>query len=102
MKSIATALALLSLTTLPLLAKEPACCAGSKMKMDCSQMFDQMNLTAEQKATLEKAQAKCQADGCTKENMDQFMKTAKGVLTPEQFAQLQSKCAKAGHAGKKS
>ena len=102
MKSIVASLLFLSLTTLPLLAKDPACCAGSKTRVNCSHMFDKMNLTAEQKTKLETAQAKCQADGCTKESLDEFMKTAKGVLTPEQFAQLQSHCAKAEEAGKKS
>jgi len=85
-----------------LLAGDSACCTGSKAKMECSQMFEKMDLTAEQKSKLEQAEAKCRADGCSKESMEEFMQTAKDVLTPEQFAQLQSHCAKAEEAGKRS
>ena len=73
-----------------------ACCAGMSAdgKMDCSKAFSQMNLSPEQKSKLDAAQADCQKGGCTEESLQNFMQTAKGILSPEQYAQLETKCAK--------
>ena len=67
-----------------------ACCAG----MDCSKAFAQMNLSPEQKSKIDAAQAECQKAGCTEESLEKFMQSAKGILSPEQYAQLKTECAK--------
>ena len=73
-----------------------ACCAGRSAdgKMNCSKAFAQMNLLPEQKSKLDAAQAECQKAGCTEESLENFMQTAKGILSPEQYAQLKTECAK--------
>ncbi len=73
-----------------------ACCAGKSAdgKMNCSKAFAQMNLSPEQKSKLDAAQAECQKAGCTEESLENFMQTAKGILSPEQYAQLKTECAK--------
>ena len=73
-----------------------ACCARKSAdgKMDCSKTFSQMNLSPEQKSKLDAAQAECQKGGCTEESLKNFMQTAKGILSPEQYAQLKTECAK--------
>lgn len=69
-----------------------ACCAtGAKMD---SVAFSQMKLTAEQKAKMDALVEKCNKDGCTKESMAAFMKSAEGVLSKEQMATLKTECAK--------
>ena len=72
------------------------CCAGKSAdgKMNCSNAFAQMNLSPEQKSKLDAAQADCQKGGCTEESLKNFMQTAKGILSPEQYAQLKTECAK--------
>ena len=72
------------------------CCArkSDDGKMDCSNAFSQMNLSPEQKSKLDAAQADCQKGGCTEESLKNFMQTAKGILSPEQYAQLETECAK--------
>jgi hypothetical protein len=84
-----------------LLAASPAfagdaCCAHKSAagKMDCSKAFSQMNLSPEQKSKLDAAQAECQKGGCAEESLEKFMQTAKGILSPEQYAQLKTECAK--------
>jgi len=73
-----------------------ACCAGMSAggKMNCSKAFAQMNLSPEQKSKLDAAQAECQKAGCTEKSLENFMQTAKGILSPEQYAQLKTECAK--------
>jgi len=72
------------------------CCAAMSAdgKMNCSKAFAQMNLSPEQKSKLDAAQAECQKAGCTEESLANFMQTAKGILSPEQYAQLKTECAK--------
>ena len=72
------------------------CCARKSAdgKMECSKAFSQMNLSPEQKSKLDAAQAKCQKAGCTEESLENFMQTAKGILSAEQYAQLKTECAK--------
>jgi len=73
-----------------------ACCAGmsAEGKMNCSKVFAQMNLSPEQESKLDAAQAECQKAGCTEESLQNFMQTAKGILSPEQYAHLKTECAK--------
>ena len=79
-------------------AGDKACCAAgathAKNNKDCSQTYATLNLSAEQKAKMETAHAECTKGGCTKESMDKFMKSAEGILSPEQFATLKTECAK--------
>lgn len=84
-------------------AGDKACCvkqAKNESKMECAS-FANLNLDASQKTKLEGFQAKCQKTGCTKESMAEFMKSAEGVLSKEQFATLKSECNKM-HAGAKA
>jgi hypothetical protein len=77
-------------------AGDKGCCAAHAKngKMDCPQTYAKLNLSPDQKAKLEKLDAKCHRDGCTKESMDKFMKSAEGILSKEQFATLKAECAK--------
>lgn len=72
--------------------KDHACCATGE-KMD-SASFSNLNLSADQKAKMDALVQKCNKDGCTKESMDAFMKSAQGVLSKEQMAKLKMECAK--------
>jgi hypothetical protein len=77
-------------------AGDKGCCAthAKNDKMSCSQTYAKLNLSSEQKVTLERLEAQCHKDGCTKESMDKFMKSAEGILSKEQFATLKTECAK--------
>ena len=78
-------------------AGDKACCAShakNDSKMCMSETYAKLNLSAEQKVKLEGLQADCKKGGCTKESMDKFMNSAKGVLSKEQFATLKTECAK--------
>ena len=70
--------------------KDHACCAAGE-KMD-SASFTKLNLTADQKAKLDPLIEKCNKDGCTKESMEAFMKSAESVLSKEQMATLKTEC----------
>ncbi len=79
------------------------CCAqgvSNKGKKECSETYAKLNLTPEQKTKLDALQAQCDKEGCTKESMDKFMKSAKGVLSKEQFAILKAECDKMQHGQK--
>jgi Spy/CpxP family protein refolding chaperone len=69
-----------------------ACCATGE-KMD-SASFTKLNLSAEQKTKMDALVQKCNKDGCTKESMDAFMKSAEGVLSKDQMATLKAECSK--------
>ncbi len=82
-----------------------ACCAtqvNNSGKMECSQVYAKLDLTAKQKTKLDAAQAECQKEGCTKESMDKFMHSAKRVLSEKQYAQLKTECARMQPSEKKS
>lgn len=77
--------------------KDKGCCAThakNDAKMDCSQTYAKLNLSAEQKTKMDTLVAKCNKDGCTKESMDAFLKSAEGILTKEQLATLKAECGK--------
>ena len=76
--------------------KDGGCCAThANSKMDCSQTYAKLNLSAEQKTKMDALVAKCNKDGgCTKESMEAFMKSAEGVLSKEQLATLKAECSK--------
>ena len=77
-------------------AGDKGCCAAHAKndKMDCPQTYAKLNLSPAQKAKMEKLDAKCHKDGCTKESMEVFMKSAEGVLSKEQMATLKTECAR--------
>jgi hypothetical protein len=76
--------------------KDGGCCAthANNAKMDCTQTYAKLNLSAEQKTKMDTLVAKCNKNGCTKESMEAFMKSAEGVLSKEQMATLKTECSK--------
>jgi len=77
--------------------KDKACCttqASNESKMDCSKTYAKLNLSAEQKVKMDAIASKCNKDGCTKENMAAFMKSAAAILSKKQLATLKAECAK--------
>ncbi len=95
--SLVTAVAFAASSTF---AGDKACCATQAGKMECSQIYAKLNLTPEQKSKLDSFQARCEKDGCTEGSMKTFLHSAKGVLSPEQYAQLKSECRKMEHTEK--
>lgn len=73
-------------------AGEKSCCAAHTAdgKMHCAQSYAKLNLSPDQKVKLEKLEAQCHKAGCTKESMDKFMKSAKGILSKEQYETLKT------------
>jgi hypothetical protein len=84
--------------------KGNGCCAthAKNDKMECSQTYAKLNLSSEQKVKLESLEAQCHKDGCTKESMEKFIKSAEGILSKEQFATLKAECAKMHDKGAKA
>lgn len=77
--------------------KDGGCCmkrASNETKMDCSQTYAKLNLSADQKTKMDALVAKCNKSGCTKESMEEFMKSAERVLSKEQVATLKAECSK--------
>jgi hypothetical protein len=77
--------------------KDGGCCmkqANNETKMDCTHTYAKLNLSAEQKTKMDALAAKCDKDGCTKESMEAFMKSAEGILSKEQMATLKTECSK--------
>ncbi|MEY2521043.1 MAG: hypothetical protein QOF24_2802 [Verrucomicrobiota bacterium] len=85
--------------------KDKGCCmtqANNTAKMDCSQTYAKLNLSADQKTKMDAITAKCNKDGCTKESMAAFLKSAEGVLSKEQMATLKIECNKMHDKGAKT
>jgi hypothetical protein len=73
--------------------KDGGCCAThANSKMDCSQTYAKLNLSAEQKTKMDALVEKCNKNGCTKESMEAFMKSAEGILSKEQMATMKAEC----------
>ena len=66
--------------------------AGNETNMACMASFASLNLTADQKTKVDTAMAAHQKIGCTEASEAKFMKDAKGILTPEQFAKFKAEC----------
>ena len=94
MKIIFGLLASVLLAVSPAFAGDMACCATKTGKMECSQIYAKLNLTPEQKTKLDGLQQTCEKEGCTQDSMQKFFAEAKGVLSPEQYAQLKAGCSK--------
>ena len=85
--------AILSATTV--LADDEPCCAYSapvETKASCAKTFATLDLTAEQRAKMEKLAADCDKTGCSKEGMATMEKAAKDVLTEDQFVAWKTAC----------
>jgi hypothetical protein len=85
--------------------KDKGCCAtnaSNSSKMGCSQTYAKLNLSAEQKVKMDALVAKCNKNGCTKESMDEFMKSAESILSKEQMATLKADCSKMQDKGAKA
>jgi hypothetical protein len=83
-------------------AGDKACCVkgvSNTEKTACADLTA-LNLTPDQKTKIEAWQAECVKAGCTKESRRTFLRQAKGILSPEQFAQLKAECRKSMHAKK--
>ncbi len=65
---------------------------GNNGKMACEVSTANLDLTAEQKTKMDTAMAEHHKVGCTKESEKAYMKEAKGILTPEQFAKFKAEC----------
>ena len=79
-------------------AGDHACCAkgaANAGSMACVNLAS-LNLAPDHKTKIEAWQAECMKAGCTKESRQTFLSRAKGILSPEQFAQLKAQCKKTG------
>jgi hypothetical protein len=74
-------------------AGDHACCAKTAANSESMCVdYASLNLTADQKSKIETWQAECTKAGCTKESRHAFLKQAKGILSPDQFAKLKEQC----------
>lgn len=82
-----------------------SCCGskkdGSSAKLSsksesCGGVFDQLNLTDEQKAQFAELKANCDKSDCSKTGYQKFMDGAHKILTEEQMAKCRSICAENG------
>ena len=79
-------------------AGDHACCAKGAVNahsMECVNLAS-LNLTSDQKTKIETWQAECMKAGCTKDSRQTFLRHAKGILSPRQFAELKAQCKKTG------
>ena len=67
---------------------------GNEAKMACQVSLASLNLTADQKTKMDAAMAEHQKAGCSGASEAKYMETAKGVLTPEQYAKFKAQCKK--------
>ena len=82
----------------------PGCCAAGKAKdqakaegkSGCSDVFSKLNLTDEQKTKLAALKKECDETKCTESARTKFTAGLKEILTPEQLAQCEAECKKAG------
>ena len=79
-------------------AGDHACCAkgaSNTQSMACANLAS-LNLSSDQKTKIETWQAECMKAGCTKDSRQTFLRHAKGILSPRQFAELKAQCKKTG------
>ena len=65
---------------------------GNEAKMACTVALASLNLTPDQKTKMDAALADHQKAGCSDASEAKYMETAKGVLTPEQYAKFKAQC----------
>ena len=64
--------------------------AGNQAKAACQVTFANLNLTAEQKTKMDAAMADHAKAGCSEASETTYRKTAKGILTEEQFTKFKA------------
>ena len=75
--------------------KDGGCCAThANNKMDCSQTYAKLNLSAEQKTKMDAAMAAHEKAGCSEASEAEYMKSAEGILTKDQYAKFKAECPK--------
>jgi Spy/CpxP family protein refolding chaperone len=74
---------------------------GNKSKMACEVSMASLNLTPDQKTKMDAAMEEHHKAGCNEASEAKFMETAKGILTPEQYAKFETQCKK-GDKGKQA
>src|SRR6266511_3857717 len=67
---------------------------GNEAKMACTVSLASLNLTPDQKTKMDSAMAEHQKAGCSDASETKYMETAKGILTPEQYAKFKAQCKK--------
>lgn len=72
---------------------------GNHSKMACTVSMASLNLTPDQKTKMDAALEEHHKAGCNEASEAKFMETAKGILTPDQYAKFESQCKK-GEKGK--
>jgi Spy/CpxP family protein refolding chaperone len=65
---------------------------GNEGKMACEVSTANLNLTADQKTKMDALMSEHHKEGCSKESEAKYMKEAKGILTPEQYAKFKAEC----------
>ena len=65
---------------------------GNEGKMACEVAMADLNLTADQKTKMDALMSEHHKEGCSKESEAKYMKEAKGILTPEQYAKFKAEC----------
>lgn len=103
-KIITTAfVAIAMLTASGAFAGDKACCAKGAANAHSTACLNlaSLNLKPDQKTKIEEWQVECMKAGCTKESRQTFLSRAKGILSPEQFAELKAQCKSMGVAKKR-
>src|SRR5438552_3728417 len=67
---------------------------GNEAKMACTVSLASLNLTPDQKTKMDAALTEHQKAGCSDASEAKYMETAKGTLTPEQYAKFKAQCKK--------
>jgi Spy/CpxP family protein refolding chaperone len=67
---------------------------GNEAKMACTVSLASLNLTPDQKTKMDAALTEHQKAGCSDASEAKYMETAKGVLTPQQYAKFKAECKK--------
>jgi hypothetical protein len=72
------------------------CCASNTSNAGGPACIDyaSLSLSADQKSKIQAWQTECTKAGCTKESRHTFLKQAKGILSPGQYAKLKEQCEK--------
>jgi Spy/CpxP family protein refolding chaperone len=65
---------------------------GNEGKMACEVAMADLDLTADQKTKMDTLMAEHHKEGCSKDSEAKYMKEAKAVLTPEQYAKFKAEC----------
>ena len=63
---------------------------GNETKMACEVSLASLSLTPDQKTKMNAAMEEHHKAGCTEASEAKYMETAKGILTPEQYIEIQS------------